>query len=599
VKHHSSFSLEGSDWRLGYRKVYDGSTSGTVAEMEKLTEWLGATVPGNVRADLMAAERLPDLFVGMNNERAAWVNDCVWWYEKKFPPPERAFKRVFLEFLGIDYLSQIYLNGRKLGQNEGMFAGHQYDVSSILKDENILNVRIMGSAFLPKPALSRHERLLAGIGPSFQEGREVFPDRTATVKCQMSFGWDFAPDMRTMGIWDEVNLIGCGSIFISQTQVTTSIFRERDAGKIQVRLHLNSIASVQAKIAVRLRPVNFSGRSHSFSFTAFVKKGIEIIERNVILEKPHLWNPWDRGHPHLYEMTIGIYEGGSLSDEVSSLVGIREIQMLRNPHTPKGNMDWTFVINGEREFIRGANWVPADSLMGRLREDSYDELIRMAREIHVNMLRVWGGGLREKAYFYETCSREGILVWQEFPFACLTLGHLPRDESFLRTAEKEVGAIVNSVMNHPCVAAYCGGNEFSPTRNAGVLTRVARTVRSIDNTRPFIPASPMRGDEHNWFIWHGLGNIRDYRRDGAQFASEFGLQAAPSVGSLKRFISEQGLWPPGEEWQYHRAELEKLERYVGSFSSFTSAESFVETSQRVVRSLDESLDAAVNRIARV
>ncbi|RJP17188.1 MAG: hypothetical protein C4520_17315 [Candidatus Abyssobacteria bacterium SURF_5] len=581
MRHRSSFSLDGADWRVGYKKIYDGFASGTIAEAEKMTEWFKATVPGNVRADLMAAERLPDLFVGTNNERAQWVNDCVWWYAKKFAPPTAKFKRYFLEFCGIDYLSQVYLNGRKLGQHEGMFGHHQYDVSSIIKEQNLINVRIMGSSFLPKPSISPWERLVSKIGKPLQGGAEVFPERIETLKCQMSFGWDFAPDMRTMGIWDEVSLIGCGNIFIGQTSITTNVFRELGTAKLQIRLLLNSAVATQIRLVVRLRPANFSGSAHSFSFTAFVKKGAEIIERNIALEDARLWNPWDRGEPNLYELAISVYEGDTISDQVVELVGIREIHLERNPQTPRGNLDWTFMINGEREFIRGANWVPADSLMGRLRKQDYEELIGMARKIHVNMLRVWGGGLREKRYFYEICSREGILVWQEFPFACLFLGHLSTSESFLRRAEKEVAAIAKTVGNYPCVAAYCGGNELSPTRNSALLTRVAQTVRAIDPAKLFIPASPGKGDTHNWFIWHGCGNIRDYRSDGAQFASEFGLQAVPSVDSLKRFVTDGSLWPPGEEWEYHRADLRKLERYVGPAASFEKPEFFVETSQRV------------------
>ena len=147
MEHRNSISLEGNDWRLGYKKIYDGSASGTIAEVDKMTEWFDAVVPGNVRADLIAANRLPDLYIGSNNERANWVNDCVWWYKKKFAHPEGGFKRFFLELRGIDYLSQVYFNGRKLGENEGMFTRHLYDVTSMMKDDNVLNVRIMGSSF--------------------------------------------------------------------------------------------------------------------------------------------------------------------------------------------------------------------------------------------------------------------------------------------------------------------------------------------------------------------------------------------------------------------------------------------------------------------
>jgi len=581
LEHRNSISLEGNDWRVGYKKMYDGSASGTIAEADKMTEWFDAVVPGNVRADLVAASRLPDLYFGLNNERADWVNDCVWWYRKNFARPKRQFKRYFLELLGIDYLSQVYFNGRKLGENEGMFTRHLYDVSSMMRDDNTLNVRIMGSSFLPKPSQTRLKRLWNEIGSRLQSGEDVLPERATTLKCQMSFGWDFAPDMRTMGIWDEVKLIGSGNVFIGRIDVRSSVFRELGSAKLRIHLFLNSATAGPIKIMVQLRPANFEGPTQNFNFNAFVKKGAETIERNIVLEKPHLWNPWDKGNPNLYELTVRINDGDKLSDCVSGLIGLRDIQMSRNPGTPKGNLDWTFLVNGEREFIRGANWVPVDSLMGRVREKDYAELITMAKEAHINMFRVWGGGLREKRYFYEMCSREGILVWQEFPFACIFLGRLPTHEPFLRLAEKEVASIVRSVANHPCVALYCGGNEFSPSRNSKLLTRISRVVRSVDDSRLFLPASPARGDSHNWSVWHGFANITDYQKDKSQFASEFGLQAAPAPDSLKRFLSSRGLWPMGHEWEYHKADPEKLERYVGPAAEFTHLEHFVEATQKM------------------
>lgn len=581
MEHQNAISLEGDDWRLGYKKLYDGSASGTIAESEKMTEWIKAVVPGNVRADMMVAGRIPDLYIGTNNERADWLNDCVWWYRKKFAPPKQKSRRYFLDFSGIDYLSQVYLNGRKLGENEGMFTRQLYDVSSMMRDDNMLSVRIMGSSFLPKPSVKGLKRIWEKIGSRFQGGEEVFPDRTATLKCQMSFGWDFAPDMRTMGIWDEVKLIGCGNIFIGRVDVRANVYRELNSAKLQIRMYLNSIAATALDIAIKLRPVNFDGPAYNVSFNAFVKKGTETIERNVLLKEPRLWNPWDKGDPNLYELTISIYDKSLVSDSVSGIIGLRDIKMERNPGTPERNLDWTFVVNGNREFIRGANWVPADSLMGRVREEDYAELIQMAKDANINMFRVWGGGLREKRYFYELCSREGMLVWQEFPFACVFLGRLPADERFLRLAEKEVSSIIKSISNHPCVALYCGGNEFSARRNSRLLTRISRVVRSTDTSRPFLHSSPGRGDNHNWTIWHGFGNIQEYKDDRCQFASEFGLQAIPAYDSLKKFLTQNGLWPPAEEWEYHKADLEKIERYAGPAKSFSKPQDFVDASQKM------------------
>jgi len=581
VEHSGSISLAGSDWRLGYKKIYGSSSSGTIAEIEKMTGWVNATVPGNVRADLMAAGRLPDLFVGLKNQNTEWVNDCVWWYEKRFGSPVKKCKRYFIELRGIDYISQVFFNRRKLGENEGMFTRHLYDVSSIISSDNVLNVRVMGSAFLPKPALTPLQRIWEKVGAPLQDGTEVFPERTSTLKCQMGFGWDFAPDIRTMGIWDEVNLIGSGKVFIGRVQVKASVFRELDSARVQVTLYLNSLVAGPLKITFRLRPANFKGPSHTFNFNAFIKKGMETIERSIVVEKPRLWNPWDKGEPCLYELRIRLHDDDGLSDEVTGLVGFRDIQLAPNPGSAARKSHWTFLINGEREFIRGANWVPADALMGRLREQDYEDLIRLAKEAHINLFRVWGGGLREKRHFYEICSRQGILVWQEFPFSCVFLGRFPTNEPFLRLAEKEVASIVKAIANYPCVALYCGGNEFSPTRNSKLLTRVAQAVRSVDGDRPFLPASPARGDRHNWFVWHGFANIREYREDDCQFASEFGLQAPPAPDSLKRFLSESALWPVGEEWEYHKADTKKLERYVGPMTGFARLEQFVEAAQKV------------------
>jgi beta-mannosidase len=335
------------------------------------------------------------------------------------------------------------------------------------------------------------------------------------------------------------------------------------------------------KILVQLRPFNFDGPAHNFNYNAFVKKGTEVIERNLVIKQPQLWNPWDRGEPNLYELTVTLNDGATQTDSVSGMIGLRDIKMAPNAGAPKGSLDRTFVINGEREFIRGANWVPADSLMGRVRDEDYEELIGMAKDAHINMLRVWGGGLREKRSFYEICSREGILVWQEFPFANIFLGHLPRDESFLQLAEKEVGDIVKSVVNYPCVAVYCGGNEFSPTRNSKLLVRVARAVRNIDLSRVFLPAFPARGDSHSRLVWRGFGNVSEYQEEICRFASEFGLQAPPHPESLKKFLGKKGLWPRGAEWSYHKADLERLDRYAGSARESRELEQYVEASQKM------------------
>ncbi len=236
--------------------------------------------------------------------------------------------------------------------------------------------------------------------------------------------------------------------------------------------------------------------------------------------------------------------------------------------------------------MRGLNWVPADSLPGRLRRDDYAHLLDLARAAGANLLRVWGGGLREKRAFYDLCDELGLLVWQEFPFACSFLGYYPRDADWLGLVERECTAIVRATRNHPSLALWCGGNEFSPRRNRSLVQRLARVVETHDGTRPFIPASPSPDDAHNWDVWHGKYPLHAYRNEDARFLSEFGLQALPSIETLRACLPEAKLWPPGSGWEVHNAQLGKLWRYAGpsfclpSSEEVDDIEGFIAASQR-------------------
>jgi beta-mannosidase len=213
--------------------------------------------------------------------------------------------------------------------------------------------------------------------------------------------------------------------------------------------------------------------------------------------------------------------------------------------------------------MRGLNWVPADSFPGRLRPEHYARLLGQARQSGANLLRVWGGGLREKRAFYELCDALGLLVWQEFPFACMFLGAYPRDPAYLALVAAECGAMVKQLVHHPALIIWCGGNEFSRSRNRPLLKTLATVVERYDGTRPFIPVSPSHGhggDSHNWDVWHGLAPLPSYQAETARFLSEFGLQALPHLDSLKTMLLDLT-----GDWEIHHADVAKLMRYVTIF----------------------------------
>ncbi|MFN2167029.1 MAG: glycoside hydrolase family 2 protein, partial [Anaerolineae bacterium] len=288
--------------------------------------------------------------------------------------------------------------------------------------------------------------------------------------------------------------------------------------------------------------------------------------------EPQLWWPWDHGRPDLYRLQVEVRDGRQVLDTTGQAVGLRQVELD----------GWTLRINDRPVYARGANWVPADILPGRVSEADYHDLLSLARQANMNMLRVWGGGLREKQAFYDLCDRLGILVWQEFPFACAFLTRFPRSEPYLRLVEAEAGSIVRTLRNHASLALWCGGNEFDPGRNEPLVSALRRVVEEEDPTRPFLPASPANGDSHNWRVWHNFEPPSAYRRDSTSFASEFGLQATPSTEALKRFVPGNELWPPGPSWTYHGADLNKLRRYARPFlgEGAHSLEPFVQASQR-------------------
>jgi len=461
-------------------------------------EWLPATVPGNVRTDLLALGRIDDPFYGTNNEHSQWVDARDWWYVRPLDVGLEEGERAFLCFEGIDYISAVYLDHTMLGRHEGMFSRQIYEITDLTRAAGSqIAVRIWGSNSLPRRQLAWWEKLWSRLATALPRGQEAFPDRTATLKCQMGFGWDFAPRIRTMGLWDEVSLIVTRPVFVRDIFIRASLQGDQAHLRVDATLDSDELQELVAEVQWTHRgdPANLGG-ARRFHLT--LDRGPQIKELEFAMENPHLWQPWDRGEPQMYDLELRIIREGQVLDSLKQSFGLRTVEMAPNPYAPAGSRDWTLVVNGQREFIRGANWVPADALPGRLRSDDYQTLVGMARETGVNLLRVWGGGLREKRAFYDLCDREGIMVWQEFPLSYLPLGHFPRDDRFRNLAAREARSIVRQLRNHPSLVMWCGGNEFSYRRNRKLVDTLEAVVEEEDGTRPFHATSPGRGDSHDW-----------------------------------------------------------------------------------------------------
>jgi beta-mannosidase len=580
--HPNTLSLNGNDWRLGSAASSPGWTPTPDVARSISGPWRPARVPGNVRLDLHRVHEIPDPWT--QPQESAWVDAYAWCYERAVdigtPQP-----RTHLVLEGVDYISWVYLNGQCLSPEkgyEGMFGRQLFEITDVLSDQNTLSVWVQGSDYIVDGSRrSRWERLLDRFEWGATDGNG---QRFQTVKCQMSFGWDFAPCVRTMGIWDDVYLVCSGDLFIRDLRVRPLF----DLGQISLAITLivDARRIEWAQFRLSLSGATFDCLPQIESLTERLQEGLQTLSWTIPVRDPHLWWPWDHGRSDLYWLTVeACLPDGSVSDVLTERVGLRQISVLSNPGAADGRAPWMIHVNGSPVYIRGANWVPADILPGRVTAQEYLRLLQRARDAHMNMLRVWGGGLREKRAFYDLCDEMGLLVWQEFPFACAFLSRYPADEAYLDLAESESREIVRALRNHPSVGMWCGGNEFHPARHQALVDRLAALVSELDGTRPFYPASPYRGDVHNWDVWHGLAPVTDYVKADAQFSSEFGLQSPPEVESLHAFIPSDELWPPGPAWEAYHAQMERLMRYASPILSTdgdmsSGLEAFVRASQR-------------------
>lgn len=575
-------SLNGDRWKC----AASGMTTADVSEIDQLRDIFPARVPGDVHLDVLSVLKPgTDLYFDFNKEAGNWIEERDWWCWTDFKIELEFEQRAWLILHGADYVSWTYLNGSLLGQHEGMFSEQVYEITDQLRSENRLAIRFLAPARYPdhqitlyNKVLNRYEQLVGA-----DVGRD--PGRRSTLKCQMSYGWDFAPGIRTIGLWDDVEILVTGAARILSAQVRTSAL-ELDAQRSQATLGIEF--EVDGKV---LAPTEFSialyeaypdpKPENPVSVTHLAipdLAGRRKLSLSLALADPKLWFPWDHGPQNLYELEIVAYQAGKVVDRFAQSIGIRSVDSsgpIGQPFSGGGML----TMNGKPIYLRGASWVPVDAIPGRVTEQDYQDLLRLAKDANLNCLRVWGGGLREKKAFYDLCDRMGILVWQEFPLACAFYTHYPTSPEYLSVLRSECGAIVRTLRHHPAIFLWCGGNEFDPKSNAQVVETLRQVVAEEDGTRLFLDVSPSSGESHNWNVWHQYFPPESYRDDTARMLSEFGLQSCPAPESLRRFIPAEALWPPGAAWKYHKAQLEKLRHYAAPFQGANTLDDFVRATQ--------------------
>jgi beta-mannosidase len=564
----------GSGWRIQDFVPGGGEAAGAHLKDHADGDWLAIAVPGDIHRALIDAGRIPDPFVDRHETACAWMEEREWWYRTHFveaPDELPVDARQELVFHGLDTFATIFLNGELLGEHHNMFRPAVFDVTGRLRRgaENTLVVRF-------DPPLTR----IAGKTLSAW-GRN--PERSAMRKAQFGYGWDWGPRLPTIGVWRPVELRQRRSAALVGVQFCTlDVSPTADRAAIAVRVEAERFAT-QAPLTARIQ-LTCAENDYSVE-TELVLKG----ERGIAyfsVEQPRLWWTHDLGQSSLYQLTATLVEGDTLLDRDTQQVGIRTLVLDQSPDPDeRGTRFFRFILNGVSIFAKGADWIPCDSFVGAIANERYTTLLEMARDANMTMLRVWGGGIYERDQFYRECDRLGLLVWQDFMFACAMY---PEDDPDFRSeVDAEARYQVRRLRSHACLALWCGNNENQwlheryhwdqsslPAYGAVYYDDILpRAVAELDGRTAYWPGSPYGGDDHNsraegnvhnWDVWHGNSprrfgeqprrdntpdgvSYRRYAEDLGRFVSEFGMHAAPLAQTLWRVI------PADERYQHSPA----------------------------------------------
>ena len=555
----SELSLNGS-WRFkGFPKC-DGEQLGTQKPDYNDGDWLLGQAPGTVHTDLMANNLIPDPFKGLNQQKVQWVPQNEWWYRKEFElSPEFLGRQVIqLVFEGLDTYATVWVNDVLVGEANNMFTPWRFNIKKAVKaGKNVVAIR-----FKPvyQVALELEKKYKGKYGSLHAKN---FSARPYVRKAQYSFGWDWGPTLPTAGIWRETKIVSYNTARLGYFSVLPlEVSKEKATVKLIAEVHAAANACLRAKFLLWGfgQKIEQEVNVEAAEGTGFVDCAVEVFA-------PKLWWPRGYGEPALYDASVELYSDSQFLGSASGKVGIRSIELLQEPD--EEGTSFIFKVNGQRIFCRGADWIPADSFLPRVTPDRYRKLLELAAEANFNMLRVWGGGVYEDDAFYDLCDRLGIMVWQDFMYACAAY---PEEEWFLKDAQREAELAVLRLRGHACVVVWCGNNEIQWHHKTlwkdrpqpfglPIFTEILPSVLSrLDGTRPYRPSTPYDGEvpnsersgtRHNWIVWSKHKDYPAYLDDKGRFLTEFGWQAPPSMALLSAYLDTKGVKPDSAAFKAH------------------------------------------------
>lgn len=550
----SVFMIENSEAQTSAKRTEISLNAGWKFREVKQTEWLPATVPGCVHTDLLANKKIEDPFYRDNEKSQQWIGKTDWEYQTEFNVSAETLKRENIEivFHGLDTYANVFLNDTPILDADNMFRTWRTDVKKLLKQgANVLRIKFRSPINEILPLMKKLDYELPAIN---DQGEKTSP---YTRKAPYQFGWDWGPRFVTSGVWKPVALEAWDAARIEDLHVKQNKLTKETAA-MSAAVEIAAAAETNAKIEVE----NTSDGKIIATKEIKLAKGVNKFTLDFTIANPKLWYPVGLGEQPLYTFKAKLVLNGKTVDEQSKRTGLRTLEVRQKPD--EHGISFEFIVNGIPVFGRGANWIPADIFPTRVSKEKYKMLLTSLKDANMNMLRVWGGGIYENDYFYELADEMGILVWQDFMFAC---SMYPGDKAFLENVRREAIDNIKRLRNHPSIVLWCGNNEIETAwlhwgwkerlpnfiwdDYLKLFTRLLPEVLDeYDPSRLYWQSSPSSnfqdnpdsqriGDVHYWSVWHAEKPYKEYEKQFPRFMSEYGFQSFPELETVKTYTTEE------------------------------------------------------------
>ncbi|XP_078419500.1 beta-mannosidase [Cetorhinus maximus] len=557
-------SLRGNHWR-----IRNGNGSVRAA----------AVVPGTVHSALFTGGIIEDPYYRFNDDAYRWIALDNWTYSRTFTLPSDVskWKRVNLVCDGLDTVATILINNITVGTSNNMFSRYTFDSTGVIRERNFIEVRFLSAVSYAAQQSAQHSKYpVPPECPPIQQRGECHVNFIRKEQC--SFSWDWGPSFPTQGIWRDIRIEMYNICHLTYLTATTVYDEKTQKWSVEVESFYDVVFSkpIEGELTVNIPSLRtqqtykivLENREDSRS-----KVRLEINQDASV----DLWWPSGHGNQTGYNMTVTLTISREYHIEKSIMIYFRTVELIQEPVPGSPGLSFYFMINGLPIFLKGSNWIPADAFLDRVTFDVLQNLLQSAVDANMNVLRVWGGGVYEQDEFYNLCDELGIMIWQDFMFACALY---PTDQSYLKSVKEEITHQIRRLKSHPSIIIWSGNNENEaalalnwfhiPSSNitlylSDYIQLYVNTIREIvleeDRSRPYIASSPTNGEEsvqEKWVannpydVHYGDVHYYNYMADcwdwtrfpKTRFASEYGFQSWPSFSTLEMVSSP-------EDWNYN------------------------------------------------